>query len=82
MDTSDKPMWSILLPIIIQEGIPAAEYIWQKWSSGAPPTQADWDGLKELSRQTAKDRMTLALARYGISATDPRAAAFTALAGQ
>lgn len=59
--------WEALIPIIAQYGIPLAENLFQKWSSGAVPTQADFDELRALASQTALDRMKAALARQGIA---------------
>ena len=71
--------WQNLIPLIIQYGIPAAEKIWQMVTSGADPTQADWDALKKLVNQTPLSQMQDALARAGIPLDDPRAVAFLAL---
>ena len=72
--------WALLLPIIAQYGIPLAESLFQKWSTGAAPTQADFDSLKAMTQQTAKDRMTAQLVAAGIPLTDPKAVALLALA--
>lgn len=58
--------WDVIAGLILQYGIPLAEKLWTKWASGNAPTQADWDELKQLAGQTAKDRMLLALFRAGI----------------
>ena len=58
--------WAVLIPIIAQEGIPLAEALFKKWSSGNPPTQADFDELRGLAKQTALDRVKLRLAASGI----------------
>jgi hypothetical protein len=71
--------WAILIPIIAQYGLPLAESLFQKWSAGAVPTQADFDQLRALAAQTASDRMKLALARAGIPLDDPKALALLAL---
>jgi hypothetical protein len=55
--------WAALIPIIIQYGLPVAESLWQKWTSGTAPTQADWDSLKSLASSTARDRVLAAMAR-------------------
>jgi hypothetical protein len=55
--------WAAIIPIIIQYGLPVAESLWQKWTTGAAPTQADWDSLKALASETARDRVLAAMAR-------------------
>jgi len=56
-------MW---IQLIMQVGIPLAEKLWQKWSSGEELTQADWDELKALSVQTPESQLRDALVRAGI----------------
>lgn len=64
--------WAMLIPLIAQYGIPLAEYLWQRWTSKAAPTQADWDELRALSQNTAASQMLAALHNAGI---DPNSAA-------
>ncbi len=73
-------MWAALIPIIAQYGLPLAEALWLKWASGNQPTQADWDELKALASQTAKDRMLKVLADHGIDPASDQGNAFLALA--
>lgn len=68
----------MLIPIIAQYGVPLAESLFQKWTSGSAPTQADFDQLKTLAQQTAKDRMIAQLNAAGIPLTDPKAVALLA----
>lgn len=72
-------MWEALIPIIASEGIPVAEKLFQYWSQGTPPTQAQFDELKALTQQTATDRMKAQLSVAGIPLTDPKAVALLAL---
>jgi len=72
-------MWAMLIPLIIQYGLPFAEKIWVLWSSKTDPTQADWDSLKALAAQTPVTQMQAALMRAGIPLDDPRAVALLAL---
>ena len=65
--------WTVLIPIIAQEGLPLAEKLFQKWSTGAVPTQADFDELRAQAKQTAADRMKVRLTAVGIPLDDPRA---------
>lgn len=71
--------WEILVPIIVKYGLPLAEKLWQKWTSGAVPTQADWDELKALANQMSQDRMTAALIRAGIDPNSDQGKALLAL---
>jgi len=71
-----------LIPIIVQYGVPAAEWIWQKIQSeiaGTPITQADWDALKLLTSQTAATQMAAAEARANIDPKSVQGQAFSAL---
>lgn len=72
--------WAVLIPIIVQYGLPVAESLFQKWQSGSVPTQSDFDQLKTMTQQTAKDRLTAQLAAAGIPLTDPKAVALLAQA--
>ena len=71
-------MWATLIPIIASYGLPFAEKLWVKWTSGANPTQADWDDLKSMASQTPLSQMKAALARANIPETDPHAVALLA----
>jgi hypothetical protein len=72
--------WPVLIPIIAQYGLPVAEKLYQKWTSGALPTQADFDELRAAGQQTAADRMKSALVAAGIPLSDPKAVQLIALA--
>lgn len=72
--------WEILIPVIGKYSIELAESLWKRWASGQLPTQADWDDLKAMSNQTAKDRMLLALTRAGIDPNSDQGKALLALA--
>lgn len=65
--------WEVLLPVILQYGLPFAEQLWQNAQSSAAPTQAQWDALKALANQTAQTQLMDALKRAGIPLTDPKA---------
>ena len=71
--------YATIISLIITQGIPAAEKLWQIWQSKAAVTQADWDSLKALSNQTARSNMLLALARNGVDPASPQGQAFLAL---
>ncbi len=72
--------WTILIPIIAQYGLPLAESLFQKWTSGTPPTQADFDQLRSLAQRSGQDRMKAQLAAAGIPLDDPKAVQLLALA--
>lgn len=71
--------WDVIAQLIISNGLPLAEMIWQKWSSGNPPSAQDWADLKALSSQTALDRAKAALARKNIPLDSEQAKAILAL---
>jgi hypothetical protein len=71
--------WSLLIPIIGQYGLPLAEALFKKWESNATPTQADFDELRLLGSQSAKDRMKAQLAQAGIAESSPQGIALLAL---
>lgn len=65
--------WEILIPLIIQYGLPLAANLHAKWASGKLPTQADFDELRALAKQDAQSKMKAALVRAGIPLEDPKA---------
>lgn len=71
-------MWATLIPIIAQYGLPFAESLWNKWTSGANPTAQDWADLTALAQNTARSQMLAALQRANIPVTDPHAVALLA----
>ena len=71
--------WAVIVPLIVQYGLPFAQKIWSLWTTGTDPTQSDWDALMKLANQTPLSQMQDALTRAGIPLDDPRAAAFLAL---
>jgi hypothetical protein len=71
--------WVTLIPLIAQYGLPYVEQLWKLWTTGTPPTQADFDNLRSLASQTASDRMKANLTAAGIPLTDPHAVSLLAL---
>lgn len=71
--------WAVLLPMIVQYGLPVVEKLWQLISTNTAPTQADWDALKALGTSTRKQDMIAALLRNGIDPTSPQGQALLAL---
>lgn len=72
--------WIQLIPLIATYGIPIVEKLWALAQTNTAPSQADWDALKALTTQTAKQQMALALARNGIDPLSPQGVALLALA--
>jgi hypothetical protein len=73
--------WEILVPLIVQYGVPFAEKIYTLWSAKADPTPADWDALKALSNTNAAAKMTETLVRNGIDPTSAQGKLFLSLVG-
>ena len=71
--------WATLVTLIISQGIPVAEKLWQLWSKNAAPTQADWDALLVLGKTVARQRMLEALVRNGIDPNSPQGQQLLAL---
>lgn len=72
--------WATIANLIVTIGLPAAEKLWNLVTTNTAPTQADWDTLKALANQTAKDRMTAQLKAAGIALDSPQAIALLAQA--
>lgn len=68
-----------IISLIVSQGIPVAEKIWQLWQNKTTVTQADWDALKELGKADARAKMLLAIARNGIDPNSPTGVALLAL---
>ena len=68
-----------IIALIISQGIPVAEKLWQLWQNKTTVTQTDWDTLKELGKVDARAKMLLALARNGIDPASPQGVALLAL---
>lgn len=72
-------MWTTLVPLIAQYGIPFAQKIWALMTSNVPPTAADWEVLNTLAAQNARTQVLLALARNGVDPSSPQGVALLAL---
>lgn len=68
-----------IISLIISQGIPVAQKLWQLESSKTEVTQADWDTLLSLGKQNARSQMLLALAQNGIDPASPQGVALLAL---
>lgn len=62
--------WAIWIPIIAQNGLEVAAKLHSLYMNNTPPTEADWQSLIDLSKQTATDKMRQAITATGIS--DPQ----------
>lgn len=71
--------WATIITLIISQGLPVAEKLWQLFSKNAPPTQEDWNALLALGKVNARQQMMMALARNGIDPNSPEGQSFLAL---
>lgn len=69
----------VIAQLVLQYGVPAAEAIW-KMTQATTISQADWDNLKAMTSQTAKDRAMVALKAAGIDPASPAGLSFLTLA--
>jgi hypothetical protein len=65
---------AILIPLLIQYGLPFVDKIFTLWTTNpnAVPTLDEWTALKALAQQTAKTQMLAALQRAGIDPASPQ----------
>jgi hypothetical protein len=67
--------WAMLIPVIIEDGLPWAYKLWQLWTTKAndAPTEAEWDELRALYDQTPNlaAAITAAALKAGLPLTDP-----------
>lgn len=68
-----------IISLIISQGLPVAQKLWQLWESKTAVTQDDWNVLIALGKQNARSQMMLALAQAGIDPTSPQGVALLAL---
>ena len=73
--------WLMIAQLVAQYGIPVAEKLFQLWTSGAAPTQDDWNILKDLASKNAKAQMMAALVRNGVDPNSAQGQALLALVG-
>jgi hypothetical protein len=71
--------WAVLLPLLVQYGLPVVEKLWQLAASNAPVAQSDWDALKALGTATRRQDMIASLLRNGVDPTSPQGQALLAL---
>ena len=71
--------WAVLVPLVVQHGLPFAEKMWALWQSNGVPTAADWADLRALSNQTPESQMMAAMQRAGVDIDNPRARDLLAL---
>lgn len=70
--------WSLVAGLLIKYGPEVADFIVRKWNSSGVVTLEEWEELKALSDKTPESQLRDALARAGISDSDPRAQAIIA----
>ena len=68
-----------LIPLIITYGVPLAEKIWQKATSGKDLTQADWDELNAIVKETPQSHLAAVAANAGLAMDDPKIKAIAEL---
>lgn len=68
-----KMSWELLVILIIKEGVPLAISLAKKWGTKTAPTDADYDEILSISRQTAEDRMKAQLVSLGVSLDSDKA---------
>ena len=71
--------WAVLVPIILQYGVPFAEQLYTLATSSAAPTAADWAKLSALASTNAQAQMLTELAAAGIDPTSAQGKSFMAL---
>lgn len=71
--------WELLIPLIVQYGLPFAQSVFEKWNSDSVPTDKDFTELRALANQTALDRLKAQLTIKGIPIDSPQAVALIAL---
>ena len=72
--------WATWIPVIIQYGLPVAQKLWEKATSGKDPTAEDWAELTTMSKDTAQSRTVIVLLQNGIDPTSDKGKAILALA--
>lgn len=71
--------WQTLIVLILQEGLPLALKLAERWSSKDAVTPAELEELKALAAKTSVTQMQDALARAGVSLDLPGAKALVDL---
>lgn len=66
MNEDNKMTWAILVPLIIQYGLPFTIKMFELWSKGNPPTLEELNALQELAKLKAVDLMKAILYKTGI----------------
>lgn len=59
--------WDTIAQLVLTNGVQLAYVLWQKWSTGNPPTQADWDEILLVAGKTSEQYFIDALNRANIS---------------
>lgn len=65
--------WAVIIPVLLQYGIPFVEGLIERATSGQQVTMESWNALKALIQQNTPENLTgQAAAILGIPPTDPR----------
>lgn len=72
--------WDVLIPLIVKYGLPVAEALYKKWSSGTAPTEADFTELRSLLEVKAVDKVKEQLVKAGVPLDSPAAIALIDMA--
>ncbi len=67
--------WDTIALLIVEVGLPAADYIVTKWTAKGQVTVEEFAELKFLANQHGEDRMKAMLTQAGIPLDDPKAIA-------
>lgn len=58
--------WDIVALLLVKYGIPTADAVVRKWLSGEPVTEAQWQEVRAVASQSARDVMLKKLTEAGI----------------
>lgn len=61
-----------LIQLIITQGLPLAQALWKKVSSGKEVTQEDWNELDAIAAQTPMSHLQAVAGKLGLSMDDPK----------
>lgn len=63
----EKLTWDIVALLLVKYGIPTADAIVRKWLSGEPVTDTQWQEVRTVASQSARDVMRKKLTEAGIN---------------
>lgn len=71
--------WATIVPLLIQYGLPAVQFIVGEFEKGNDATSATLQQVAAMAQQTAKDKLMAILAAQKIDPTSPQGIALLAL---